>query len=80
MYYKLTRERHQEVDAELARMEAYLEALAQEIRDTTPPGDRYNYLWLQADNAIAYVRSLRAALQAQQVEYRPLRPERNGVP
>jgi hypothetical protein len=72
MQYKLTRERHQEVDTELARMQAYLEALAQEIRDKTAPGKRYNYIWSQADNTIAYVRSLRAALQSEQVTYNPM--------
>lgn len=59
----LTRERYEEVDQELARIEAYLVTLAQEIRDTTAAGDRYSHTWLQADSAIAYAHSLRAALQ-----------------
>jgi hypothetical protein len=71
MQYKLTRERHQEVDSELARMQVYLEGLAQEIQETTAPGKRYSYLWSQSDNAVAYMRSLRAALQSEQVEYSP---------
>jgi hypothetical protein len=72
MQYRFTLERHQEVDTELASMQAYLEALAQEIRDKTAPGKRYNYMWSQADNSAAYVRSLRTALQAEQEAYNPL--------
>jgi hypothetical protein len=71
MPHKLSRGRHQEVDAELARMQAYLQVLGQEIRDTTAPGRRYNHVWLQADNALAYMRSLRTALQSEQDAYTP---------
>jgi hypothetical protein len=71
MPYKLSRERHQEVDAELASMQAHLQALGQEIRDNTAPGRRYSHVWLQADNALAYVRSLRTALQSEQEAYAP---------
>jgi hypothetical protein len=63
MIYGLTVKRHEEVDQEFSQMEAFLLELRQEIHDTTAPGSRYNYLWLQADSTISYVRSLRAALQ-----------------
>jgi hypothetical protein len=70
MQYRFMLERQQEVDAELARMQTYLEALAQEIRDKTAPGNRYNHTWLQADNSVAYVRSLRTALRSEQEGYK----------
>lgn len=55
-----------EVDADLASIQAYLEGLAQGIRDNTARAQRYNHTWLQADSAVGYIRSLRTALQQEQ--------------
>jgi hypothetical protein len=63
MSYGLTTARFQEVEQELNHMESYLMELAQEIRNTTAPGSRFNHTWLQVDSTISYTRSLRAALQ-----------------
>ena len=71
MQYRFTLERQRDIDAELVCMQAYLEALAQEVRVKTAPGQRYNYTWLQADSTVAYIRSLRTALQADQEGYQP---------
>ena len=69
---QFTHTRYQEVDIELAHMQAYLEALAQEIRDKTVPGRRYSHLWSQADNSVGYIQSLRMALKSEQGEPEPL--------
>jgi hypothetical protein len=71
MQYGFMLEQHQAIDAELARIQTYLEALAQEIRDKTAPGRRYNHTWLQVDNTVAYLRSLRTALQAENEAHLP---------
>lgn len=63
MSYGLTTTRFQEVDKELTDMEAYLLELTQEIHAATAPGARFSHIWLQADSALSYVRSLHAALQ-----------------
>jgi hypothetical protein len=57
-------------------MESYLQELAQEIRDTTAPGFRYNHTWLQVDSMISYAHSLRAALQSESAGRFP--PRTNG--
>ena len=62
MIYGLTGTRHQEIEQELDRIEAFLLGLRQEIHATTAPGSRYSYLWLQVDSTVSYVCSLRAAL------------------
>lgn len=58
----LTPDRYEAIDQKLAEIEAYLVALAQEIRESTAHPDRYNHTWLQADSAVSYAHSLRAAL------------------
>jgi hypothetical protein len=63
MKYGLTSTRFAEVEKELIHTELYLVALAQEIRETTAPGFRFNHLWSQVDNAINYTRTLRTALK-----------------
>jgi hypothetical protein len=63
MIYGLTVTRHQQIEKELNRMEAFLLDLGKEIQATTAPGSRYSHLWLQVDSSVSYVRSLRAALQ-----------------
>jgi hypothetical protein len=67
MQYGLSAARYQEVEQELNRMEAYLVGLRQEVRATTTPGARYTHLWLQVDSTVAYVRSLRGALQRESI-------------
>ena len=63
MKYGLTSTRFAEVEKELIHMEVYLLALAQEIRETTAPGFKFNHLWSQVDNSLNYTRALRAALK-----------------
>ena len=63
MIYGLTTTRFQDAEKELNHMEAYLLELTEEIHTTTAPGARFSHIWLQADSALNYVRSLRAALQ-----------------
>jgi hypothetical protein len=58
----LTPDRYAAIDRKLAEIEAYLVALAEEIRQATAPVDRHNHTWLQADSAVSYAHSLRAAL------------------
>jgi hypothetical protein len=67
MQYGLSAARHHEVEQELNRVEAYLVELRQETHATTTPGTRYTYLWLQVDSTVAYVRSLREALQRENI-------------
>ena len=65
MKYGLTSTRFAEVEKELIHMEVYLLALAQEIRETTAPGFKFNHLWSQVDNALTYTRALRTALKSE---------------
>ena len=62
MSYGLTATRHQEVEEELNRLEAFLLDLGNEIHAATAPGARYTHLWLQVDGSVSYIHSLRAGL------------------